>query len=338
MARRSGERGGTSTVGIEQAVILAAGRGTRLGDLTRERPKSMLPVLGQPILARVMERLGAAGARRFVLVVGPRDEEAARSLHVDGADEIVVAVQPSPTGTVDALLCAAPALDGAFLLSSVDNLTSPAHVRALAARFTATAPVAALSLLPANPEQIRRSSGVVVGDGRVLAIEEKPADPQGRYAAIMLYAFAPDFLRYLPGAPVSPRGEREIASAIQASIAEGRAVTYAIAEERLHLTHELDLLAINRAYLRAGADAAILSDLPPSVTITPPVRIDPGVTVGAGARLGPCVYLEAGATVGAGASLEDCVVLAGGAVAPGATLCHALVERRIYLSELHTTT
>ncbi len=320
-------------MGIEQAVILAAGRGTRLGELTRDRPKSMLPVLGQPIIARVMERLGAAGVRRFVLVVGPREEAAARSLRFAGADEIAVAVQIAATGTVDALLRAAPALDGAFLLSSVDNLTPPDHVRDLAARFAASHPIAALSLLPASPEQIRRSSGVVVRDGRVLGIEEKPADPRGIYASIMLYAFAPEFLDYLPSVPVSPRGEREIASAIQASIQDGRIVTYAVTEERLHLTRELDLLAINRAYLHEGAEGEILSDVPASVTITPPVRIDPGVTVGAGARLGPLVYLEAGATVGAGASLEDVVVLASGSVAPGTTLCHALVDRRIYLTE-----
>ena len=55
---------------IEQAVILAAGRGTRLGPLTNERPKSMLPILGKPIVAHVLGDMAEAGVRRFVLVVG----------------------------------------------------------------------------------------------------------------------------------------------------------------------------------------------------------------------------------------------------------------------------
>ena len=45
---------------IQQAVILAAGHGTRLGPLTKDRPKSMLPVLGKPMMARVMDRLRVA--------------------------------------------------------------------------------------------------------------------------------------------------------------------------------------------------------------------------------------------------------------------------------------
>ena len=56
-----------------QAVVLAAGRGTRLGHLTAHRSKAMLPVLGRPLVGRVLEGLWAAGLRRFVVVGGPED-------------------------------------------------------------------------------------------------------------------------------------------------------------------------------------------------------------------------------------------------------------------------
>jgi NDP-sugar pyrophosphorylase family protein len=60
-----------------QAVVLAAGRGTRLGSLTARRSKAMLPVTGQPLVGRVIERLRAAGDRDLVVVGGPDDQELA---------------------------------------------------------------------------------------------------------------------------------------------------------------------------------------------------------------------------------------------------------------------
>jgi NDP-sugar pyrophosphorylase family protein len=321
---------------IQEAVILAAGRGTRLGLLTKDRPKSMLPVLGKPIMVRIMDRLREVGIRRFVVVIGENEGGAAAYINSSWYPdtETRFAIQAVPTGTVDALLLAASHLDGPFLLTAVDNLTSVEHIQNLIGCFNHSSDqVAALSLLPATPDQIRASSDAVIEDDRIVAIEEKPEHPRGSYAAIMLYAFAPRFLDYLPSVGVSPRGEREIVSAIQASITAGQRVGYAITDWRLHLTRELDLLAINRQFLQEGRDAHILCDIPGSVQIIPPVRIDPKVSVGRDARIGPNVYLESGATVGQGAVLEDTVVLSGGVV-PAAEHCVGeLIDRHVRVSE-----
>lgn len=320
---------------IQQAVILAAGRGTRLGALTQDRPKSMLPVLGKPIVARVLDHMAAAGVRRFVIVVGPDDGGMARYFAGAAPPDLDVrfAVQARATGTVDALTLAAPHLDGPFLLSAVDNLTSPQHVARLVARHAADPDaIATLSLLPAAPDEIRRSAGVVVEGEWITAIEEKPAQPRGTWAAIMLYAFSHDFLAYLSDVPVSGRGEREIVSGIQAALAGGRRVSYVTTGHRLHLTREADLLAINLALLHQDGTAAIDSDLPSTVQLIPPVRIDPNVSVGDGARLGPDVYLESGAVIGARAAVASSLVLAGGVVPPGDTCQGMIVDRRARIS------
>src|SRR3990172_2736215 len=55
---------------VEQAVLLAAGRGTRLGDLTRDTPKPLLQVGGRPIIFRVIEGLAEAGVRDIIVVTG----------------------------------------------------------------------------------------------------------------------------------------------------------------------------------------------------------------------------------------------------------------------------
>jgi len=57
-----------------KAVILAAGKGTRMKDLTNEVPKPMLPVQGKPILQHIIDGLMAAGIREFCIITGWRAE------------------------------------------------------------------------------------------------------------------------------------------------------------------------------------------------------------------------------------------------------------------------
>lgn len=315
---------------IQQAVILAAGRGTRLGQLTKDRPKSLLPVLGKPIVVRVMDRMREAGIRRFVVVIGPQEGEIASYLSSSWYPdtEIQFAIQPTPTGTVDALQLAAVHIDSPFLLSSVDNLTSTEHVQNLVAHFNAhDALIAVLSLLPAPPEKIRQSADVIIEGDVITAIREKPADPQGEHASIMLYAFAEEFLGYLAKVDTYVRGERDVSSAVQRAIEDGQSVGYVTTGWRLHLTNEVDLLAINRQFLQEGRDTHILSEIPGSVHIIPPVRIDPRVSVGQHATVGPNVYLETGSTIGQAATVADSIVLTGGTVPAGEYCTCEVVDR-----------
>ena len=55
---------------MKKAVILAAGRGTRMQGLTDDRPKPMLPVRGKPILEHLLDGLRAAGFTGALLVTG----------------------------------------------------------------------------------------------------------------------------------------------------------------------------------------------------------------------------------------------------------------------------
>src|SRR6267142_2895849 len=55
---------------IDKAVLLAAGRGTRMRELTADLPKPMIDVRGKPVLQHIVEGLRDAGVRRFVIIVG----------------------------------------------------------------------------------------------------------------------------------------------------------------------------------------------------------------------------------------------------------------------------
>src|SRR5947199_3150423 len=59
---------------IDQAVVLAAGRGTRMRELTADLPKPMIQVRGKPVLQHIVEGLRDTGVRKFLIIVGYRAE------------------------------------------------------------------------------------------------------------------------------------------------------------------------------------------------------------------------------------------------------------------------
>ena len=69
---------------IEKAVILAAGRGTRMRELTAELPKPMIEVHGKPVLQHIVEGLRDAGIRDCLIVVGYR-ADAVQDFFGDGS-------------------------------------------------------------------------------------------------------------------------------------------------------------------------------------------------------------------------------------------------------------
>src|SRR6266446_10075573 len=89
------------TIKIDKAVVLAAGRGTRMRELTAEVPKPMIEVRGKPVLQHIIEVLRYAGIRQFLVVVGYR-ADAVRNFFGDGSRHnitIQYATQTAQDGT-----------------------------------------------------------------------------------------------------------------------------------------------------------------------------------------------------------------------------------------------
>ncbi len=321
---------------IDQAVILVTGRSARLGELIKDRTRAMLPALGKPIFIRVMDRLHEAGIRQFVVVVGEQEGEVAAYLNGSWVPDakVQIALQAAARGTADALACAAPYLDGAFLLAAPDHLTPAAHIQALIKRFETSSVDVTISAVPAAAEG---SSGLPILRMDGSAVTGVSNDlPRGRHAqaAFMLYVCSRRVLNYVGRASsYAHHGDRELSGLIQSVLAGGGKVNAVTTEWHSCLETELDLLSINRRLLREGRDTHILSEIPTSVHITPPVRIDPRVSIGHGAKIGPNVYLESGTHVGRDAVIWDSVVLRNSVIDDGEILHGQIVTRRARLSE-----
>ncbi len=108
-----------------QCVILVGGKGTRLGALTKNTPKPLLPVGGRPFLSYLIQEAARHNFKRILLLAGFKadafePELAALRAAAPGV-ELTVLVEPEPLGTGGALKFAAPYLDDQFLLFNGDS-------------------------------------------------------------------------------------------------------------------------------------------------------------------------------------------------------------------------
>ena len=207
---------------LRLAVILAAGKGTRMGELTRETPKPMLLVQGKPLLEHILERLFAAGIEKFFIVVGYRHEVIEQHFR-DWPRPIEFRLQDPVDGSGSAARLAKDfAAHDPFLLSYADILCDPSeYVRcaSILDRDPATAAVLAVKAVD-DPWQ---GAAVYEENGRIRQIIEKP--PQGTsttpWNSAGFYAFRPTLFTYLDRIRPSPRNEYELTSALDLMLEDG---------------------------------------------------------------------------------------------------------------------
>ena len=155
------------------AVVLAAGEGSRLRPLTERWPKPILPVDGRPVIGTLLRELASAGFERATVVVGHLGEQV-RALLGDGTAfglEVRYAEQPEPRGSADAVLRALAA--GArppLLVSAADTVFRHGDLARAAAEWLASGAAAGIAARPVPPEELRERSAVRVENARVVEL------------------------------------------------------------------------------------------------------------------------------------------------------------------------
>jgi D,D-heptose 1,7-bisphosphate phosphatase len=165
---------------IGQAVILCGGRGTRLGALTADTPKPLLPVGGAPFLDRLLFEFARHGIRRVLLLAGFGARQVveyaeANELAARFGLEIDVAVEPQPAGTGGALWHARDRLDDRFFLLNGDSWFD-FNLLDLAARLEAD-PAALGALALRRLADASRFGAVSLSGNRVAGFAERPDAP-----------------------------------------------------------------------------------------------------------------------------------------------------------------
>jgi UDP-N-acetylglucosamine diphosphorylase / glucose-1-phosphate thymidylyltransferase / UDP-N-acetylgalactosamine diphosphorylase / glucosamine-1-phosphate N-acetyltransferase / galactosamine-1-phosphate N-acetyltransferase len=213
-----------NTTYIRHAVVLAAGKGSRMGSITDEIPKPMLLVQGKPMLEHILERLRAAGIENFFVVVGYRHQviehyfRAWQSPQTPGHEALKLdfRVQDPVNGTGSATRLAKDFVgDHSFLLTYADVLCDPQEYLRCGAVLHEN-PNAAAVLAVKAVDDPWRGAAVYEDQGRIRSIIEKPSKGSSttHWNSAGFYSFRPILFQYLDRLQPSPRNEYELTSAL----------------------------------------------------------------------------------------------------------------------------
>ena len=224
---------------IDQAVLLAAGRGTRMRELTAELPKPMIEVRGKPVLQHIVEGLRDAGVRKFLIVVGYR-AEAVQNFFGDGSRykiDIQYTTQVDQDGTGRVVELAKNFMgDAAFVLGYGDILVDSANYK----RVVDLADDVEALISVTRGEDVSKGGAVFVNERMELVDlreKPKPGEPTSPWYNAGLYAFRPSIFDFTAKLKPSPRGEYELTDAIR-ELAQSGKVRGGRAVKALELTGE----------------------------------------------------------------------------------------------------
>jgi len=205
-----------------QAVVPAAGEGTRLRPLTAEKPKALVDVAGKPLLTHVFETLLALGVEDAVVVVGYRGDDIREYYRnsFEGID-VTYVTQDERRGLAHAVLQAAPHVEGDCVVLNGDNVVR-ANLEATVVRHREAGADVTTLVEAVSPE--RASEGAVFEreGSKIVGLVEKPADPPSTLIPRGFYVFSelifPACRLVTPGST----GEYELTDAVDLLLAAGR--------------------------------------------------------------------------------------------------------------------
>jgi len=211
---------------IDRAVILAAGRGTRMRELTNDVPKPMIEVRGKPVLQHIVQGLRDAGVRKFLIIVGYH-AEAVRNFFGDGRSHnaaIEYATQTVQDGTGRVVNLARDFTGGSpFVLSYGDILIGQENYKRIVDLPDDMEAVITIT----RGEDVSKGGAVFVNEQMELVDlreKPKPGEPTSPWYNAGLYAFRPGIFEFIAKLKPSPRGEYELTDAIRDLAHSGKKV------------------------------------------------------------------------------------------------------------------
>lgn len=206
------------------AIVPAAGEGTRLRPLTDEQPKGLVEVAGKPLLSHVFGTLSDLPVEKAVVVVGYRGDQIRE--YYGGSSEGIdlrYVEQPERRGLADALLQAEGLVSGDVVVLNGDNVFD-ADLGPVVERHREMDADATTLVDEVSPERAAEAGVFAVEDGDIVGVVEKPSEPPSRLVPRGFHLFSEAIFPACRLLTPAHTGEYELTDAIDLLIQAGRHV------------------------------------------------------------------------------------------------------------------
>jgi len=295
-----------------QAILLAAGKGTRLRPVTLTRPKPLVPIVNEPLLIRNLRILKQAGVDEVVIVAGymvDKVEEAVRKER--NLPKIKIVEQKERKGTGHALIQVEKFAKDEFLVVYGDLMFGKSTIaKVIEAGANSMAAVEVSD--PWNYGVIEKE------DGKLVRIVEKPrkGEEPSNLVNAGIYFLSSDVFSYLEHVGFSPRGEIELTDAVTAMVDDG--VKVVKVDEWFEIGKPWNLLEANKIELER-MEGRVEGEVEEGAVIKGNVVVEEGAVIESGSYVVGPAYIGKNAVVGPNAHIRPYTVIAEGARIGNAT-------------------
>lgn len=317
---------------IDSAVILAVSSPAFNSRLKDQRPRAMLPALGKPMVVRVMDRLYRAGIRHYMIIVGINEGPVAAYLNKQWMPDATVEFILQSNETLSLLMARiARKLERPFILAGYNSFTFERFVNTLLRQHEEASDhlILAGASMSLSPNAPTNTYAVMDGNDIVDIVSNKPSEKHFILTehAVCGYHFI-EHLKNLDDQTATDYGKTWFEIARSYGMSGEPMLKLAETSWILRIESDKDLLTLNKRMLDDSNDGHVLSELPYTTKVIPPVRIDPQVSVGQRVVIGPHVYIERGGSIGYGAKIKNAIILQKGNVPADSDIDSAIVTSR----------
>ena len=310
-----------------QAIVLAAGEGSRMRPLTSRRPKVMLPVAGRPFLEHIILRARYAGIDSFVIVVGYQGDHV-RSHLGDGGRlgvQIDYAFQERQLGTGHALMAARDLAEDSFVVLNGDVLADTKDLKRV---LQSSAPAVAAMRVP-DPD---RYGSFLLDGGSMKQVVEKSPNPPSDLANAGIYLFNSKIFEVLEKVEFSKRREIELTDGLNALALQDKIGVVQL-ESWMEIGRPWDILAANEALLQE-VEPRVEGEVEPGASLKGRVSVGSNsiirsgsyivgpVIIKEGCDIGPNCYIRPGTSLGKNVRVGNAVEVKNSTIMDGTKIGH----------------